>query len=107
MVTNLLSNAVKFTPEGGSVHLEATLADESDGNCTLQIEVFDSGIGISPEKHEKLFQAFEQAESGTSRDYGGTGLGLVIHRKGAARQQKPPVAAGPRRELEERAGFSR
>jgi len=78
VITNLLSNAVKFTPEGGEIHLEAILVSETDGNCELRIEIKDSGIGISPEKHEKLFSAFEQAESGTSRQYGGTGLGLAI-----------------------------
>jgi len=78
VITNLLSNAVKFTPEGGEVHLEASLLNEIDGICELRIEVKDSGIGISPEKHVKLFSAFEQAESGINRQYGGTGLGLAI-----------------------------
>jgi len=78
VITNLLSNAVKFTPEGGDISLNANLVCENDGNCELKIEVKDSGIGISPEKHEKLFVAFEQAETGTSRQYGGTGLGLAI-----------------------------
>ncbi|MCL2761612.1 MAG: PAS domain-containing protein [Treponema sp.] len=78
VITNLLANAVKFTPEGGEIHLGAFLVSETDGNCELRIEVKDSGIGISPEKHEKLFSAFEQADSGTSRQYGGTGLGLAI-----------------------------
>ena len=78
VITNLLSNAVKFTPEGGDIHLNAALVSEVNGNCELRIEVTDTGIGISPEKHEKLFSAFEQAESGTSRQFGGTGLGLAI-----------------------------
>ena len=78
VITNLLSNAVKFTPERGEIRLEASLAEEIDKSCTLRIEVIDSGIGISPEQHEKLFRAFEQAESGTSRKFGGTGLGLAI-----------------------------
>ena len=76
--TNLLSNAVKFTPEGGEIRLNAFLISEINHNCELRIEVIDSGIGISPEKQEKLFSAFEQADSGTSRQYGGTGLGLAI-----------------------------
>jgi len=80
VITNLLSNAVKFTPEGGKIHLDASLVNEINGICELRIEVADSGIGISPDKHEKLFSAFEQAESGTSRQYGGTGLGLSISR---------------------------
>jgi len=78
VITNLLANAVKFTPESGEINLEASLINEVDGNCELRIAIIDSGIGISPEKHEKLFSAFEQAESGTSRQYGGTGLGLAI-----------------------------
>jgi len=78
VITNLLINAVKFTPEGGNICLEASLLNEVDGDCELCIAVTDSGIGISPEKQEKLFSAFEQADSGTSRQYGGTGLGLSI-----------------------------
>jgi len=78
VLTNLLSNAVKFSPEGGNIHLEATLLGEEDGYCELSVEVIDDGIGISPDQHKSLFLAFEQAETGTSRKYGGTGLGLVI-----------------------------
>jgi signal transduction histidine kinase len=78
VITNLLSNAVKFTPEGGEIRLDASLLGETDGCCELRIEVADNGIGIAPEHHEKLFGMFEQAESGISREYGGTGLGLVI-----------------------------
>ena len=78
VITNILSNAVKFTPEHGEIHLEASLVDETDGVCELRFVVVDSGIGISIEQQERLFQAFEQAEGGISREYGGTGLGLVI-----------------------------
>ena len=78
VITNLLSNAVKFTPEGGNIRLAASLLGEIGGNCEVRIEVADSGIGISPDQQERLFNAFEQAESGTSRKYGGTGLGLAI-----------------------------
>ena len=81
ILMNLLANAVKFTPEGGTIHLGAFLAGENDGAIKLRIEVTDSGIGIAPEKQEKLFDAFEQAESGTSREYGGTGLGLAITKR--------------------------
>jgi CheY-like chemotaxis protein len=81
VITNLLSNAVKFTPEGGNIHIEASLIDETDENCELRIEVADNGIGVSPDQQEKLFNAFEQAESGTSRKYGGTGLGLAISKR--------------------------
>ena len=78
VITNLLSNAVKFTPEEGTVTLSARLLDEADGLCTLQIEVSDTGIGISREQQERLFQSFEQADGGITRRFGGTGLGLVI-----------------------------
>ena len=78
VVTNLLSNAVKFTPEGGSISISASLISEEEGVCTLQIGVADSGIGISPEQQARLFQSFQQAESSTTRKFGGTGLGLVI-----------------------------
>jgi CheY-like chemotaxis protein/anti-sigma regulatory factor (Ser/Thr protein kinase) len=81
VVTNLLSNAVKFTPEEGEIRLEASLIGEENGICEIKVEVTDNGIGISPEKQPKLFFAFEQAESGTSREYGGTGLGLAISRR--------------------------
>jgi len=81
VLTNIMSNAVKFTPAGGEIHFEASLVNEADGKCELQIEVIDNGIGISPEQQIRLFLAFEQAESGTSRVYGGTGLGLVISKR--------------------------
>jgi CheY-like chemotaxis protein len=81
VITNLISNAIKFTPNGGSIHLDISLSGKTDESCELRFEVADSGIGISPEKKEKLFQPFEQAESGTSREYGGTGLGLTISKR--------------------------
>lgn len=78
VITNLLSNAAKFTPQGGRIHLDASLIGEEDGICELQIEITDSGIGISKENQENLFSSFTQAETGISREYGGTGLGLAI-----------------------------
>jgi signal transduction histidine kinase/CheY-like chemotaxis protein len=81
VITNLLSNAVKFTPEEGRISLEAVLLSETDSDCELRITVADTGIGISYEQQKKLFSAFVQAESGTSRKYGGTGLGLVISKR--------------------------
>jgi len=79
VIANLLSNAVKFTPENGEIRFNALLQSETDdGVCELRIEVSDNGIGISEEQQKKLFKAFEQAESGTSRKFGGTGLGLTI-----------------------------
>jgi len=81
VITNLLSNAIKFTPEGGKIEFLASLIDESGGECRLRIEVADNGIGISPEQQNKLFHMYEQAESDTSRKFGGTGLGLIISKR--------------------------
>jgi signal transduction histidine kinase/CheY-like chemotaxis protein len=83
VITNYLSNAVKFTPEGGSIKLQARLLkeDKQNGICAIQISVRDTGIGITPEQQKLLFQSFQQAEAGTSRKYGGTGLGLAISKK--------------------------
>jgi signal transduction histidine kinase/ActR/RegA family two-component response regulator len=78
---NLLANAVKFSPEGGEIGLDASLAGKADGVCELRIAVSDNGIGISPEQQSRLFNAFEQADGGTSREFGGTGLGLVISKR--------------------------
>jgi len=78
VVTNLLSNAVKFTPEKGSITLEARCIEEKNNYYTIQISVIDTGIGISKEQQKRLFNSFQQAESSTTRKYGGTGLGLAI-----------------------------
>ncbi|MCL2244962.1 MAG: response regulator [Treponema sp.] len=78
VITNLLGNAVKFTPEEGSIKLETRFLGKEDDLYTIQITIKDSGIGISPEQQRQLFHSFHQAESGTSRRFGGTGLGLVI-----------------------------
>ncbi len=80
VITNLVSNAIKFTPEGGSIGIEAVLEDETRSMCTVRFIVTDTGIGISDEQQARLFNAFQQAESSTTRKYGGTGLGLVISR---------------------------
>ncbi len=81
VLINLLSNAVKFTPEGGNVYLNAHLVKEVGEICTIGVEVVDTGIGISPEDQGRLFHAFEQADRGISRKFGGTGLGLVISKR--------------------------
>ncbi|GHS88452.1 hypothetical protein AGMMS49957_10000 [Synergistales bacterium] len=78
VITNLISNAVKFTPEYGVIRLGARFLKEAGGLCSLQIEVKDTGIGISEEQKTRLFSSFEQADSSTSRKFGGTGLGLAI-----------------------------
>jgi signal transduction histidine kinase/DNA-binding response OmpR family regulator/large-conductance mechanosensitive channel len=81
VITNLLSNAVKFTPEQGTLRLNSKLVEEVDGLCTIQVKVSDTGIGITKEQQERLFNSFEQAESGTARKFGGTGLGLAISKR--------------------------
>ncbi|MDR2597079.1 MAG: response regulator [Treponema sp.] len=78
VVTNLLSNAVKFTPEEGSIILNADFIREENNFCTIQISVSDTGIGINEEQKKRIFNSFQQAESSTTRKYGGTGLGLAI-----------------------------
>ena len=81
VITNLLSNACKFTPEKGDITLDANLISAENGICDMRISVTDTGIGITNEQKARLFQAFEQADSGTSRNYGGTGLGLTISKR--------------------------
>ncbi|MCL2124622.1 MAG: ATP-binding protein [Oscillospiraceae bacterium] len=81
VITNLLSNAVKFTPEEGSISLTVTLVGDNADRCRIRVEVSDTGIGISEEQQERLFTSFGQAESSTTRKYGGTGLGLVISKR--------------------------
>lgn len=77
VIVNLLGNAVKFT-ERGEVFLHVSLVSMTESDCTLRFEVSDTGIGITPETREILFQPFTQADISTSRKYGGTGLGLAI-----------------------------
>jgi PAS domain S-box-containing protein len=77
---NYASNAVKFT-ERGSVSLRARLIEDQGDELLVRFEVADTGIGIAPEQLDRLFNAFEQADTSTTRKYGGTGLGLVITRR--------------------------
>ncbi|MBS54997.1 MAG: hypothetical protein CMI03_19850 [Oceanospirillaceae bacterium] len=77
IITNLLSNALKFTHDGCiELHVSGNSADQR--NFRISIAVQDQGIGIPEEKHKQIFEAFRQADSTTSRQYGGTGLGLTI-----------------------------
>ncbi len=79
-LVNYISNALKFT-ERGSVSLRAHLLEDNDADILVRFEVADTGIGISPEQMSGLFHAFEQADASTARQYGGSGLGLVINRR--------------------------
>jgi HAMP domain-containing protein/signal transduction histidine kinase/CheY-like chemotaxis protein len=89
ILKNLLSNAFKFTDEGKvGLKIEGAASGWSRSNVTLSradavvaFRVFDTGIGIAPDKHRVIFEAFQQAEGGTTRKYGGTGLGLSISRE--------------------------
>jgi len=80
VLINLTSNAIKFT-ERGEICVELETLDESDSGVTLRFTVRDTGIGLPPERVERLFESFTQADSSTTRKYGGTGLGLSIARE--------------------------
>jgi signal transduction histidine kinase/AmiR/NasT family two-component response regulator/HPt (histidine-containing phosphotransfer) domain-containing protein len=76
---NLISNAIKFTEEG-HVCVKVSLEDKNN-QPYIRFDVSDTGVGIPPEKQEKVFESFTQADGSTSRKYGGTGLGLTITRR--------------------------
>ena len=78
ILTNLLGNAVKFTPNLGDISLLVKLKAITAGSVTIYFSVTDTGIGIEEEAQQKLFKPFEQADAGTTRQYGGSGLGLAI-----------------------------
>ncbi len=79
VLTNLISNALKFT-EAGSITITVRLKSLRENSCTLLFAVTDTGIGIAANRLAHVFDSFEQAEAGTARKYGGTGLGLTISR---------------------------
>jgi signal transduction histidine kinase len=81
VIHSLLLNASKFTPEKGLVKFKAVLHREEKGTLTFQVEVSDTGIGISKEDQAKVFEIFEQADGGLNRKYGGVGLGLPISKQ--------------------------
>ncbi len=92
ILTNLLSNAVKFTGKGGSITIKAEMtkhnpyglknADKKDNDSFLNISISDTGIGIKPEDQQKIFQKdFWQADASSTREYEGSGLGLIITKK--------------------------
>ncbi|MBM4093350.1 MAG: response regulator [Planctomycetes bacterium] len=83
ILINLVGNAIKFTATG-SVRLVGQVVPRPDRFPLLQVDVIDTGIGLTPQEISNLFQPFNQADSSTTRKYGGSGLGLVISRRLAA-----------------------
>ncbi|MEN2398591.1 PAS domain S-box protein [Flavobacterium sp. MC2016-06] len=78
ILINLLSNAVKFTNEG-SIKLNVSVLEKNkNNNCVIRFSVIDTGIGILEKNQKKIFKAFSQEDSSTTRKFGGTGLGLTI-----------------------------
>ncbi|MDB5958644.1 response regulator [Ramlibacter sp.] len=80
VLLNFTSNAIKFT-ERGQVRICAEISSVTERDVALRLSVVDSGIGISPEQQQLLFQRFQQADASTTRRFGGTGLGLAISRR--------------------------
>ncbi len=77
IITNLLSNAIKFTPQG-EVLIQAQVLQQNETTQVVRFRVKDTGIGMTAEERNRLFQPFTQADESTTRKYGGTGLGLAI-----------------------------
>ena len=81
VLTNLVGNALKFTPQGGDILVKVSRREETANAALLHFSVRDTGIGMTPEQQERLFQAFTQADGSITRRYGGTGLGLTISKR--------------------------
>jgi CheY-like chemotaxis protein/anti-sigma regulatory factor (Ser/Thr protein kinase) len=80
ILVNLVGNAIKFTDQG-EVDLKVEVERTQGNQVTLHFVVSDTGIGIAPEKAESIFKSFAQADTSTTREYGGTGLGLTISKR--------------------------
>ncbi len=80
ILTNLCNNAIKFT-EQGTIQIRVMLEEENNTSVRLRINISDTGVGLSEDQQKVLFQAFTQADTTTTRRFGGTGLGLVISKK--------------------------
>ena len=83
VLINYGNNAVKFT-QRGSIHVRVRVLERTEAEVGLRFEVEDTGIGLSAEQQQSLFQSFQQADASISRQYGGTGLGLAISSRLAA-----------------------
>lgn len=100
VINNLVSNAIKFTKQG-SVTLKITKQEDRNGTVCMRTEIIDTGIGITKEQQEKIWQPFAQASISTNRLYGGTGLGLpivksIVEAMGSAVHIESEVAQGSR-----------
>lgn len=80
VINNLVDNALKFTPQG-QIRVEVRTVEADADDCELWLLVEDSGIGVAPERTQAVFDAFTQASAATTRQYGGTGLGLHLCRQ--------------------------
>ncbi|GAB2954186.1 hypothetical protein GCM10027048_19420 [Hymenobacter coalescens] len=80
IILNLFSNAIKFTPAGGQITAGGYQLAETADALTIEFRFSDTGVGIAPDKLERIFDNFTQAYADTSRHFGGTGLGLTISR---------------------------
>jgi PAS domain S-box-containing protein len=80
VITNLLGNAVKFT-DAGSIGITADISGESDNGFEVRFLIHDTGVGISSEQQQRIFESFIQVDGSSTRKYGGTGLGLSISKQ--------------------------
>jgi CheY-like chemotaxis protein len=81
ILTNLIGNSFKFTGKNGLIKLTVSFTDVDSENLMLNFSVYDNGIGISKIQQKKLFKAFSQADISTTREYGGSGLGLALSKQ--------------------------
>jgi signal transduction histidine kinase/CheY-like chemotaxis protein len=98
VIVNLLGNAIKFT-EQGKIHVKVLVTAEDAQAVGLRVEVHDTGIGVSREAREHIFDSFSQADGSTTRKHGGTGLGLAISKQlvelmGGAIGMEQPLGGG-------------
>jgi PAS domain S-box-containing protein len=81
VLSNLTSNAIKFSPKKGTINIGLKLQRKEDKKCYFKVSIKDSGIGVSKKDSEKLFKSFSQIDSSSSKNFPGTGLGLVISKE--------------------------